>query len=59
MPKLSASLVGLLPLLQPALAIVWDIVFFARPTGAMDLAGAALVLGGLYLASLEQRKGSG
>ncbi|MFP4597653.1 MAG: DMT family transporter [Persicimonas sp.] len=56
LPHLDASLVGLILLLQPALAMVWDVLFFGRPTGWFDLAGAALVLGGIYLASVRPRK---
>lgn len=55
MPKLPASLVGLLLLLQPALAMIWDVLFFERPPRLADLAGAALVLAGLYLGSLDRR----
>lgn len=55
MPKLPASLVGLLLLLQPALAMVWDVLFFARPARWADLGGAALVLAGLYLGTLDRK----
>lgn len=56
MPNLAASLVGLLLLLQPALAMVWDIAFFARPLRLADLAGAALVLAGVYLGFLDRNQ---
>lgn len=56
MPTLQASLVGLLLLLQPALAMVWDVLFFERPPRWSDLLGAALVLFGLYLGSLDRRQ---
>lgn len=55
MPNLPASLVGLLLLLQPALAMVWDVLFFARPARWADLGGAALVLAGLYLGTLDRK----
>ena len=55
MPKVPASLVGLLLLLQPALAMIWDVLFFDRPPRLADLGGAALVLAGLYLGSLDRR----
>lgn len=54
MPHLPASLVGLFLLLQPALAMVWDVLFFGRPTGLSDLGGLALVLVGIYLASVRR-----
>jgi len=41
--------VGLILLLQPALAFVWDILFFGRPTRAVELVGAAITLGAIYL----------
>ncbi len=59
MPKLAASLVGLLLLLQPALAMVWDVAFFTRPLRLADIGGAALVLVGLYLGFLERRADAG
>ncbi len=54
MPSLPTSIVGLLLLLQPAMSMVWDVVFFARPTGLMDVLGLCLVLLGIYLATLKQ-----
>ena len=51
-----ASRAGLVLLLQPALAFVWDIVFFARPTDATDAAGAALSLVAIYLGASRERK---
>lgn len=44
LPSLPAAIAGLLMLLQPALAFVWDVVLFERPTGAYGLVGVALVL---------------
>jgi len=49
MPSVPVSRVGLLLLLQPALAFVWDMVFFGRPTTAVDLVGVAVTLGAIYL----------
>lgn len=43
------SLAGLILLLQPTLAFNWDILFFDRPTDALDFLGAALALGAIYL----------
>jgi drug/metabolite transporter (DMT)-like permease len=59
LPHLDASTVGLILLLQPALAMGWDVLFFDRPTGWLDLVGAALVLGGIYLASVRRGKRNG
>jgi len=49
MPLLPASLVGLLLLLQPALAFVLDVLLFKRPTGESDWLGLALALAGILL----------
>ncbi|MBU1230503.1 MAG: DMT family transporter [Proteobacteria bacterium] len=43
------SLAGLILLLQPVLAYVWDLTFFARPAGAAELLGVAATLVGIGL----------
>jgi hypothetical protein len=45
LPHVEASRAGLVLLHQPSLAFGWDILFFARPTGGMDVVGAVLALG--------------
>jgi len=55
MPQLPASLVGLLLLLQPALAFVLDVLLFKRPTGGGDWLGLALALAGILLGTLRTR----
>jgi drug/metabolite transporter (DMT)-like permease len=49
LPVVPASLVGLLLLLQPSLAFLWDMLLFRRPTTAANAAGVALTLGAIYL----------
>lgn len=49
MPRLPASLVGLLLLLQPALAFVLDVAIFRRATSMGDWLGLALALVGILL----------
>ncbi len=49
LPKVQASRAGLILLLQPALAFVWDLLFFDRPTKAVELLGAMITLGAIYL----------
>ncbi len=49
MPKIRASFTGLILLLQPALAFVWDVLFFARPTNLMNWIGIILTLTAIYL----------
>ncbi|WP_017463998.1 DMT family transporter [Dyella ginsengisoli] len=56
MPRLPASLVGLLLLLQPALAFVVDVLLFGRPTSAMDWLGLLLALAGILLGALRRRR---
>lgn len=56
MPSLPTSVVGLLLLLQPAMSMVWDVLFFQRPTGLVDVIGLCLVLLGIYLATLKHKK---
>ena len=55
MPLLPASLVGLLLLLQPALAFVLDVLLFRRPTGGGDWLGLVLALAGILLGTLRTR----
>jgi len=43
------SLAGLILLLQPVLAYVWDLTLFARPAGAAELIGVAATLIGIGL----------
>lgn len=56
MPRLPASLVGLLLLLQPALAFVLDVLLFGRRTTAGDWIGLSLALAGILLGTLRPRQ---
>lgn len=49
LPDVDASVAGLAILLQPALAFMWDILFFNRPTTTLEYIGAAVVLAGIYI----------
>jgi len=51
LPRIPASRAGLLLLLQPVLTLVWDYRFFAKPVLPVELWGAALALGAIYLGS--------
>ena len=51
--KVATSLVGLLLLMEPTFAYVWDLTFFSRETTAIELTGAALALGAIYLGSTK------
>lgn len=56
LPDVNASVAGLALLLQPALAFMWDILFFDRPTTALEYVGAAIVLVAIYLGSSRRKK---
>lgn len=49
LPGVEAGQAGLILLLQPSLAFVWDVLFFARPTDLTDVLGATLALAAIYL----------
>ncbi len=49
MPKIRASIAGLILLLQPALAFVWDVLFFQRPTSTVNWVGAVMAVLAIYL----------
>jgi drug/metabolite transporter (DMT)-like permease len=54
--KIPASRAGLILLLQPTLAFLWDVFFFSRPTNGFDALGAVLALGAIYLGGARRRK---
>jgi len=49
LPKIRVSAAGLILLLQPALAFIWDVLFFQRPTTVLNWAGAGMALLAIYL----------
>ena len=49
LPQTPAATAGLLLLLQPTLAFLWDIVLFGRPTSLVEYAGVALAIAAIYL----------
>lgn len=55
LPRLRTSLAGLLLLLQPALAFVWDVILFGRPTTSANWLGVGMVLTAIYLGTLKRR----
>ncbi|MCG8432567.1 MAG: DMT family transporter [Gammaproteobacteria bacterium] len=48
-----ASLVGLILLLQPTFAYVWDILFFDRALSVLETSGALIALVAIYLGSVK------
>ena len=57
LPKIRASLSGLILLLQPALAFVWDVLFFQRPTTLVNWLGVMVALTAIYLGMAGQSAG--
>lgn len=53
LPKIQASLFGFILLLQPALAFVWDVLFFQRPTSLINWIGVFIVLIAIYCGSVK------
>ena len=49
--QVPASRVGVILLLQPTLAFVWDVLFFGREFGFRELLGATLALTAIYIGS--------
>jgi drug/metabolite transporter (DMT)-like permease len=49
LPHVRTALSGLILLLQPALAFVWDVLIFNRPTGLLNWIGVGIVLAAIYL----------
>lgn len=49
MPKIQASLTGLILLLQPSLAFLWDVVLFNRPTDLLNWTGVFLTITAIYM----------
>ena len=56
LPKIKASLAGLLLLLQPAISFVWDVLFFDRQTRLIGWLGLIIVLMAIYLGMSGNQK---
>lgn len=54
LPGIPTSQAGLTILIMPALSFIWDILFFARPAGIMELAGGLLALTAIWLGTSSQ-----
>ena len=51
LPHVRTSYSGIILLIQPALAFVWDVLFFQRPTTLINWAGVLLALAAIYIAT--------
>ncbi|MFC1883181.1 DMT family transporter [Thermodesulfobacteriota bacterium] len=56
--RVAASRTGLVLLLQPSLAFIWDILFFSRPTGHMEILGCIIAIAAIYMGSTANNKKS-
>ncbi|MEX1299810.1 MAG: DMT family transporter [Desulfotignum sp.] len=54
LPKIPAAVAGLVLLLQPSLAFVWDVLFFNRETSAMAWTGVVLALCAIYIGATSR-----
>jgi drug/metabolite transporter (DMT)-like permease len=54
LPSVKASVAGIILLLQPALAFVWDFIFFGRPTTTVNWLGLGIVLAAIYGGSVKR-----
>jgi drug/metabolite transporter (DMT)-like permease len=53
--RVPIALAGLVLLMEPTLAYVWDILIFARPTTALQAFGALVAIGAIYLGSKSSK----
>jgi drug/metabolite transporter (DMT)-like permease len=56
LPYVRTSYSGIILLTQPALAFVWDVLFFHRPTALINWAGVLLALFAIYIATSSKTK---
>lgn len=56
LPKIKASLAGLLLLLQPAFAFVWDVLFFDLPVDFISGIGVIVTLSAIHLGAISQAR---
>jgi len=56
LPQLNTAFTGLILLLQPSLAFIWDVLFFGRPTSLNNWIGVILALIAIYLGITSKRK---
>ena len=55
MKHIPATITGLILLLQPTLAMIWDVLLFDRPTGLLEVFGILLILTAIYIGSCRSR----
>lgn len=58
LPHIRAAHVGMIMLLQPIFAFIWDILIFARPVKNIEIIGASIAIVAIYLGSMQKSKSS-
>ena len=56
LPGVSISLAGLSLILQPALAFIWDILFFGKSVTLINISGAVITLIAIYMGVVSRSK---
>lgn len=51
--RVPASRFALILLLQPSLTFIWDMLFFHRPTSAVEMTGVLMAMGAIYLGGIR------
>jgi len=54
LPRVRASFAGLILLLQPSLAFIWDVLFFQRETSAVNWIGVIMAITAIYLGMAQK-----
>jgi drug/metabolite transporter (DMT)-like permease len=54
LPRVRASFAGLILLLQPSLAFVWDVLLFQRPTSVVNWIGVIMAITAIYLGTVQK-----
>ncbi len=56
LPRIPAAVAGVILLLQPALAFIWDVLFFNRATSTTAWFGVAVALSAIYMGATSHRQ---
>ena len=56
LPRMRATLAGLVLLVQPSFSFIWDVVLFGRPTAPTNWFGVGITLGAIYLGIQGSRR---
>ena len=54
LPSVSISLAGLSLILQPALAFIWDVLFFEKSVTSLNITGAVITIAAIYLGVISR-----